>query len=139
MIALVSGGVLSCAINSSIEVPWSKSLGQGVPEVASFLNKANSSLLIGNPTAADLLSLSYKVNPKAQLLVKPQCFGCHVDSNSEEKISIPPTPSSFKDVFLLKADSFQKWVKGFEEKPEYKLKPIASKTNQILLWELEKS
>jgi hypothetical protein len=39
----------------------------------------------------------------------------------------------------LKADSFQKWVKGFEEKPEYKLKPIASKTNQILLWELEKS
>jgi hypothetical protein len=72
-------------------------------------------------------------------LVKPQCFGCHVDSNSEEKISIPPTPSSFKDVFLLKADSFQKWVKGFEEKPEYKLKPIASKTNQILLWELEKS
>jgi hypothetical protein len=64
MIALVSGGILSCAINSSIEVPWSKSLGQAVPEVARFLNKANSSLLIGNPAAADLLSLSYKVNQK---------------------------------------------------------------------------
>ncbi len=139
MIALVSGGVLSCAINSSIEVPWSKSLGQGVPEVASFLNKANSSLVIGSPTTAELLSLSYKVNLKTQLLVKPKCFTCHVDSNLEEKINIPPIPSSFKDVFLLRTGSFQKWVKGFEEKPEYKLKPILSKTQQILLWRLEKS
>ncbi len=139
MIALVSGGVLSCAINSSIEVPWSKSLGQGVPEVASFQNQANSSLVIGSPTTAELLSLSYKFNLKTQLLVKPQCFTCHVDSNLEEKINIPPIPSSFKDVFLLRTGSFQKWVKGFEEKPEYKLKPILYKTPQILLWRLEKS
>jgi uncharacterized membrane protein len=139
MIALVSGGVFSCAINSSIEVPWSKSLGQGVPEVASFLNKANYSLVIGSPTAAELLSLSYKANLKTQLLVKPQCFTCHVDSKSEEKINIPLIPSNFKDVFLWKSGSFQKWVKGFEEKPEYKLKPIFSQTNQIFLWRVEKS
>jgi uncharacterized membrane protein len=138
MIALVSGGVLSCAINSQVEVPWSKSLGNGIPNVARILNKATAPLLIGSPTPADLLSLSYRVDPKLKLLVKPKCFGCHVDAKSGEKLDIPTIPDSFSDVFLSRAGSFEKWVNGIEKEASYKLNPVLSQAKEIIVWRLEK-
>jgi hypothetical protein len=138
MIALVSGGVLSCAINSQVEVPWSKSLGNGIPDIARILDKATAPLLIGSPTPADLLSLSYRVDPKVKLLVKPKCFGCHVDTKSGDKLDIPNIPDSFSDVFLSRGGSFEKWVSGIEKETSYKLKPVLSQTKEIILWRLEK-
>ena len=144
MVALVSGEVLSCTINFQVEVPWSKILGKGIPEVARFLNKATTPLLIGSPTPADLLSLSYRVDPKLKLLVQPHCFGCHIDSQSDDKLEtpleIPNIPEGFSDVFLFKAGSFKKWVNGIEKEAKYKLNPVLSQTKEkeIVLWRLEK-
>jgi uncharacterized membrane protein len=139
IVILISGGVLSCVTSSQAEYTWNKSLSKDLPEVTDFLNKAPSPLLIGSPTAADLLALSYRANPKLKLLVIPQSFTVALNSPADKQLELPKLPEGFSDVFLWKAGSYKKWLDAFEKEQKYQLKPIFSQEGKILLWKIEKS
>lgn len=138
MIVLFSGSVLSCTISSQAEATWSKDLNKNTPTVARILNQATSPLLIGSPSITELISLSYLVSSKVQLLVLPQCRIDCVNYKPEDKPYIPEIPEGFSDVFLFKSGSYEKSLHLLEKEPLYKLKPFVSKSKEILLWRVEK-
>jgi hypothetical protein len=59
-------------------------------------------------------------------------------ANIEDRLSMPKILDSFREVFLFRADSYKKWLPQLDKEPPYKLKPIVSKLNEILLWRVEK-
>lgn len=59
-------------------------------------------------------------------------------ANIEDRLSIPKIPDSFRGVFLFTAGSYEKWLPQLDKELPYKLNPIVSKLNQILLWRVEK-
>lgn len=137
---LISFGIISCAVSTRSQVWWNKTLGQNLPDVARILNQEKSPLLIGSPTGSDLLALSYLVQPqKLQLFVtEPQCITCTLTYQSGDKFFISEIPDDFSEVFLFKAGAYEKWLKQFDKEPNYKLEPVVSKSNEVLLWRVEK-
>ena len=138
MAVLVSASVLSCTISVPAEVTWSKELGQNIPPVARILNNSTSPLLIGSPTASELLSLSYLADAKLKLLVEPRCRIDCVNYKPEYKRYIPNIPPGFSDVFLFKGGSYEKWFNILEKELSYKLKPVSSQSKEVWLWKVEK-
>jgi uncharacterized membrane protein len=138
MVVVFSGSVLSCLISFQSDVAWSKDLGKNIPAVARILNQATSPLLIGSPSVTQLLSLSYSVGAKLHLLVEPQCRIDCVDYKPDDKTHLPKIPKRFSDVFLFKDGSYEKWLHLLEKEPIYTLKPIVSKSKEILLWRVER-
>lgn len=59
-------------------------------------------------------------------------------ANIEDRLSIPKIPDSFREVFLFRAGSYEKWLSQLDKEPPYKLNPLVSKLNEILLWGVEK-
>ncbi len=89
-IALLSSGVLSCAISSQAETWWNKEWGYHNPKIARIINQAMRPLVISNlseSTLGNVVSLSYllKTNSRFQLVLNP---------------NIPEIPQQFTDVFI---------------------------------------
>lgn len=138
MTVIFSGSLLCCAINFQAETTWSKDLNKNTPTVAHILNQATSPLLIGSPSVTQLLSLSYLVGSKVQLLVEPKCRVDCVTYNLEYKTYLPEIPEGFSDVFLFNDGSPERWIILLEKEPIYKLEPIFDKSHKTLLWRVEK-
>jgi uncharacterized membrane protein len=138
LITLVSGGVLSCVINSQSEVWWNKLRGDYVVESAQIINQSSSPLVIGSLPAFESLTLSHRLAPKVQLLVKPKCDNCRLNTQPEAQLDFPAIPKGFSDVFLLKSGLYERWLQEIENEPLYKLEPITSKFGETLLWKLRK-
>jgi len=126
-IALLSSGVLSCAIGSQAEVWWNKGpeINKYNPQVARIINEATQPLLLSdNKEAAYILSLSYLLEPKVrlQLLVKPKVL----------KIS-----NGFSDLFLYKPSEEFRYI--LEKELHYKIKRVQELGRfEDTLWRLEK-
>lgn len=147
MVALVSMGVFSCVINSQATTWWHQTLNRDTPAVAEIINNAKIPLLISNNNSANILSLSYLLNPKVKVLYKPECYtSCNLlhnkkQVNLEDKPNIPQIPDGFSDVFLFETSPSQEWLsqlgKNQPYKIETKLKP-SSEEFVSWLWRLEK-
>ncbi len=138
MAVIFSGSILCCVVNFQAETTWSKDLNKNTPAVAHILNQSTSPLLIGSPSVTQLLSLSYLVDSKVQLLVEPKCRVDCVTYKLEDKTYLPEIPERFSDVFLFNDGSPERWLHLLEKEPMYKLEPIFSKSKEILLWRVEK-
>ncbi|MEG4396407.1 glycosyltransferase family 39 protein [Microcoleus sp. BROC3] len=95
LIALISSGIVSCAVSSQSQLWWNKypSSTKYNPQVAAIVNQSQKPLVIthgGNNITGKILSVSYLLKPQVQLLlaVKP------------EQVKIP---DGFSDVFLYRA------------------------------------
>ncbi|MEP0859142.1 glycosyltransferase family 39 protein [Trichocoleus sp. DQ-U1] len=123
LVAVVSSGVISCAISSQQEIWWNKALSQTEynPKVAQIINKTAHPLLISNEKLNFFLPLTYALEPKVrlQLVVKP---------------NVPQIPDGFSDVFLYRSS---KELRKALQKQNYKIEP-AYQTGQVWLWKLEK-
>ncbi len=89
MIAVISTGIVSCAISSQAESWWSKG-SHANPQIARIINSAINPLLISSNHSlniGDLMSLSHLLNSKVkiQLVTEP---------------ILPNIPDGFSDVFL---------------------------------------
>lgn len=100
MIALVLGGVLSCAINSTAQIVVSKRLNQENPGVASVVNQSPRPLLITNIDVAHLISLGYSLDPKVRIWAEVNCSTCNLNPETMNQLSPSNIPSGFSDVFL---------------------------------------
>jgi uncharacterized membrane protein len=136
-LAIISAGVVSCAISSHSQVWWSKYQNQCIPEVARIINQATRPLLISNTQTGDLLALSYQLDPKVGLLIEPLCTNCGVtyDSRVEPDIRIP---QEFSDIFFFNLDGQDKWLNTLAKNQNYKVEKIdlASRKSGSLLWKL---
>lgn len=90
MVALISAGVISCAIISQAETWWYKDLNLYTPQVVRIINQTPQPLLITSCQSTwplgDEMALSHRLDPKVRLLL--------VKSN------VPQIPNTFSDVFL---------------------------------------
>ncbi|MEW5858257.1 MAG: glycosyltransferase family 39 protein [Cyanobacteriota bacterium] len=122
MVALLSCGVLSCAISSPSEVWWNKFMDTYNPQVARIVNQASHPLVISDTKIpGSVLSLSRLLSPKVQLqLVKePKKF---------------QTADGFSEVFLFDASDT---LRNQLERQGYNL-GIAFKGYKFELWEAKK-
>lgn len=89
MIALVSSGILSCAISSQAEMWWNKGSAEEpyIPQMARIINQSTHPLLVSYGSPGNIRSLSHLLNPtvQLQLMVEP---------------NIPKIAHGFSDVFL---------------------------------------
>lgn len=122
-IALLSSGVLSCAIASQAQLWWNKGSGFS-PEMVRIINQATKPLAISDEAVGSILSLSYVLDPKVrfQLVVKP---------------NVPEIPNGFSDIFLYSRSQYLR--SGLEQEGNYKIEPVRELGQfQGRLWRLEK-
>ena len=139
LIGLVSGGVLSCTISSQAQVWWNKGDPDTLQDILAavrIINQANRPLLISDTRTDTIMVVSYLLNPKVQLLIKPQCFTCRENSELEVNSSLIEISNDFSDVFLFPYPS-EKLLYALEKKQTYKIKSI-SQLRESVLWKLEK-
>ncbi|MEG3848359.1 hypothetical protein QT971_12975 [Microcoleus sp. herbarium19] len=127
LIALILGGIVSCAVSSQSQLWWNKypSSTKYNPAVAAIVNQAKKPLVIshgGNNLTGKILSFSYLLKPEVQLLlaVKP------------EQVKIP---DGFSDVFLYRSTELLQFE--LEKVQKYKITPIY-KPGDVWLWRVEK-
>lgn len=124
-IAIVSLGVLSCAISSRAETSWHKDLNYYTPQIVHIVNSSPRPLLISFCqkiwALGDEMPLSYMLNPtvKLQLL-------------DELKPQQPQIQNSFSDVFLLDPTAL------FRANLEKKYKLEAVYPEKLKLWKIVK-
>lgn len=126
VIALISGGILSCTVSSQAEALWNKGSYYN-SKIAHIINQANRPLLIGYSSAmCDMLSLSYLLNPKVKLLLLP------IFPGSELLIKIP---ERFNEAFLF--DPHNANFRSSSEKAYNPASKIIYNLNDIKLWKLK--
>jgi uncharacterized membrane protein len=148
MAIIISFGVLSCAMSSPAETWWHQTLNRDTPAVAKIINKAERPLLISSNNPANILSLSYRLNPKIRFLYKPECYtSCNAlksknqNTEIEDQLNIPEIPQGFTDVFLLETSPSEAWIRKLTENKTYKVKPkLNPRSDEFVswLWEIEK-
>ena len=148
MAIIISFGVLSCAMSSQAETWWHQTLNRDTPAVAEIINKADRPLLISSNNPANILSLSYRLNPKIRFLYKPECYtSCNAlksknqNTEIEDQLNIPEIPQGFTDVFLLETSPSEAWIRKLTENKTYKVKPqLNPRSDEFVswLWQIEK-
>jgi uncharacterized membrane protein len=132
-IALLTVGVISCAISSQAETWYTKYTSYDNPRVAHMINSASQPLLLAQIQAdsinfnelGTLISLSYLLEPKVQLELVPK----------PNVISIPP---GFSNIFLIHKPS-RTLQTELEQKQNYKIADVYTNSfKDTLLWKLVK-
>lgn len=112
-IALVSSGILSCAVSSQAEEWWNKGTAEdpSIPKMARIINSSNQPLLIVEDRRLSALrSLSYRLEPKVglELVFSPN-------------LNISKPPEKFRNVFLYQPSKALR--DKLEKNYNYVLKP----------------
>ncbi|MBD1908216.1 glycosyltransferase family 39 protein [Funiculus sociatus GB2-A5] len=125
MAALISAGIVSCAINSQAETAWNKVVSYHNYQVSEIVNEAKAPLLITNSFGINFgnsLALSYVFEEKVRLMVVP-------GNTQPDFMNILNIPQGFSDVFLLNlSEQFQEKIK---KESNFKIEPLY---NDNFLW-----
>jgi hypothetical protein len=117
--AVITSGIVSCAINSQAQIWWNKEDSFRNLQAAQIINQANRPLLISNDWVSNIVSLSYMLDPKVRLQLV-------IDPN------VPKVPKGFSDIFLF--NSSDKLRNRLETEQNYKVVPI--NPDYLHLWKL---
>lgn len=149
MASLITLGVASSVINSQAKTWWHQTLNRDTPAVAAIINQAKNPLVISNSNSANLLSLSYLLNPNVQFLYKPKCYtSCNIINRKHKKVediedkpNLPNIPNGFSDVFLFEISPSPEWVSQLGKNQPYKIETKLKPSSEELLswlWRIEK-
>lgn len=119
LVALMSVGIISCAISSQARAGWNKSSGYYNPQIAEIINQTNNSLVISDNTPGRILSLSHLLNRRVKLLLISQPYSLKI-------------PGNFDNIFVYQPSS--KLEKQLEREKKYHPKDML----KSWLWKLEK-
>lgn len=142
-IAVVSVGVLCCAVISQADVWWNKGKVetlQDFREAAHIINQANNPLLISDDRTDTLMSVSYLLEPKVKiLLIEPRCALLCSQGNSQSgsELTLPQIPEGYSDVFLFPSPT-ERLLRAIAKQQTYYIKVVAQLRDTILL-KLEKA
>lgn len=129
MIALVSGGILSCAMSSQAESWWNKYGSYHNPQIARIINQEPRPLVMASAYVPRVFSLSYLLEPKVQIQFVTAA-------------NLSGTPEGFSEVFLYRPSEELKFrletqlnykvERVYQSPPIYQyLKPISQ---QAQIW-----
>ena len=137
-IIVISLGIFSSAIYSQSEIWWTKGLNQENILVSQIVNQTAKPLLLSNVPTNFIISLSYMLEPKVQLLITPRCRNC-LNLQEKEELRLPKIAiiKPFSDVFLFQAYPSESWKNELETQQDYKVE-LVFKGDVLWLWRLEK-
>lgn len=100
-------GTISCTINSTRNIAWSKGGSEYLIETAAIINQAEKPLIVGNSLGlnfGNILALSHQLNKKTNFLL--------VDGwKKPDYENIPEIPQDFDDIFFLSpSEKFQQQI-----------------------------
>ncbi len=141
-LAIFTGGVISSAIFSQSEVPWTKLKNYNDYKIARTINQATNPLVVvSNYPSYDtnvsyLFSFSHLLDAKVKLQL--------VDGNN-----IPSIPEGFSNIFIYNpaaistakqglANEFKVLLFKLKQEQNYQAKPVEI-SQPVLLWRLEKT
>jgi uncharacterized membrane protein len=135
MLTVISAGVLSCAISSQAQGWWNKYTEANNSQTGHIINQATHPLLISDSEIGYVISLSYLLDSKVQIILFPEI--------RRIKLNIPQLTNGFTDVFLFDSwgrfkvmqTSSQSLRDELVEEHNYKLKPVYEAGG---LWRIEK-
>jgi uncharacterized membrane protein len=119
LIALLSVGIVSCAISSQAQTWWNKSSGYYNPQIAEIINKTSNTLVISDNTPGRILSLSHLLDERIKLLLLSQ----------PDSLKIP---KDFSNIFIYQPSS--KLETRLDREKNYHLKDML----KGWLWKLDK-
>lgn len=123
--AVLTVGVLSCALIAPAKVWWNQAYSQQNPAIAQILEQAQKPLVISDAQTADLLSLGHSIaDPETALLARPRCYTCYENQEFLDIPYLPPIPNGFDRVFLFSPRSPGSWLDRLNAKTEFK--PVVS-------------
>lgn len=112
-IALVFSGVLSCAVNSQLQVWWHKSHSKSRfnPQAAAIVNQSDRPLVISDENPGMILSFCHLLKPQVRLQLM-------------QKPNVPQVAAGFSDVYLYRpTDNLRQSLaqtQNFTIEPAYK-------------------
>lgn len=142
MVAIFTGGVISSAIFSQSEVPWTKLKNYRDYKIARTINQASNPLVVMSnypslydPNVSSLFSFSHLLDAKVKLQL--------VDGEN-----IPKIPEGFSNIFIYNpcaistekqglANEFKVLLSELKQQ-NYQAKPVKI-SQPVLLWRLEKT
>jgi uncharacterized membrane protein len=136
-VMVLSAGVLSCVAISQSPVWWNKIIGNTNPAIAQMINQVEHPLVISDAGMGDIFSLSYYLDPKVRLLVRPQCYACEANSAFTHLPYLPNIPDGFSDVFLFNPRPSHAWMNAFNRQRQYQAEAISTGHDRWL-WKLSK-
>jgi uncharacterized membrane protein len=125
-IALVSCGVLSCVLIAQSDRWWSKMISNNNPAAAQLINQSERPLVISDASSGDLFSLSYYLDPKVKLLIRPQCYTCHINRDLADVPFTPEIPTGYSDVFYYQPRPTEPWLDRLKQN-----KPFANRMKTV--------
>ena len=123
MVALISGGIVSCAVSSQAQTWWNKYNSFHIPDVARIINQSERPLVLWSGVPP--LDLTYLLNPNVRLQpVMRQTINLP-DGESVQKHSLKPISEGFSDIFAFgHNDPNSHLVQEFLEQQHYKLEEV---------------
>ncbi len=115
---LILSGLLSCGMSSQSQVWWKNDPTYNYPQVSQEIDRSSKPLLISDVAGANIVALSYLLDPKVRLQL---VF----------KGKIPTVATGFSDVFLYRPSD--ELLEGLKRQ-NYNIEVIDSETN---LWKIE--
>jgi uncharacterized membrane protein len=135
-VAVLTGGLISCITIMQAQTWWIKPHNQDNGAIAQIINQANYPLLISDAETADLLSLSYFLQPDTQLLIRPRCYTCNRMNAKEINLQILNIPEGYTDIFLFHPRPSKEWQRSINHLLTYSAKPMLTGTPHLTLWRL---
>lgn len=141
LVILLSGSILSCAVSAQATIWNHKDLNQENIAVAKIVNQTTHPLLISDTDVGHLLSLSHSLKPTVQILLRPRCYTCQIQSSSIFGVQLPTVEKfdRFSDVFLFRYRSDTEFLQELLKQKNYKFEPVVFRfagrsKNRPVLW-----
>ena len=125
-------GIFSCAVNKQTKTSWIKMYGQH--DLASYaVNQFSHPLIVDFGYTANLISLSYYINTKVEILAELKCYTCSTKpSQVHHNYRFSSVFDQFSDVFLFDSSlPLEDSSLPLELKNEYKLTPVLLSNNSL--------
>jgi uncharacterized membrane protein len=116
LIVLLAGLASSSLISASPR--WWNKVHAPFPEIAAQINLTARPLVISTAELGDLMALSYYLDPKVALWVKPTCFSCNLNLEQRERFELPAISPGYSDVFLFNPRPADAWLNQLNQQPQ---------------------
>ena len=118
-------GFSSCVLNMQMLAGWNKMINKTNPQVAAIINQSKHPLVVSDADLGDLFSLSYLLEPKVRLLVRPQSILGNTSSAQTETPYLPKIPPGFSDIFLYKPRPIDIWLTRLNQQKTYRFEALS--------------
>jgi hypothetical protein len=134
----LSAGIISGGVSSQADTWWNKgsAMLRGELQVARSVNQASNPLIISDASIAQIMPLSYLLEPKVKLLIEPRCYtSCYKNRNLALKNpQLSKIPEGFSELFLYRASST---LRSAIQQQNYQIDPADAKV-ELNLWKITK-